>query len=923
MPEPILEPQERQELTRILARLPDFRDERARSILLSQAGLEQFASGMDLSGPPRVVAGDLVDRLETYGELPDRPSYHALGALLDYVQQLPDVPSNDASFITSLSEKYALLAGVSPSEKPRMLQTEGDVACPYRGLKWFEEEHAEFYFGRELLVQQLVAELQERSFVAVVGPSGCGKSSLVRAGLTSALARERAPDKPSWVVRFFRPGKAPLQQLAGVLASLLEPEADRVAHTVQAGMLADHLSVHRQAMVGVATQLREVHPDLSRIVLVADQFEELWTECQEEKVRRCFAETLLAASGEGIRIVVTLRADFYGRALSNRELGEAIIAGLVNVLPMSEDGLSAAVELPALKLGRAFQPGLVERIVDDVAGEPGNLPLLEFALTEMWTRRTADGVLTHSAYEAIGEVEGAVARYADQVYGELGAAEQWEARRAFLQMVRPGEGTEDTRRLAYRAELGEGAWGLVRRLADARLVVTSQDRSTGHETVELVHEALIQRWGQLRDWMDADRDFRVWQERLRAGRRQWEESHRDEDLLLRGAPLAAAQEWLEKRKSDLNEEERAFIGESLASDERKDRIRRRTRNAIIGMAIAIAVLVSALSLILGSVARTRAEDIVTTAEARLATAEAQRDDEIAAGATAEAQRDNKITAGATAEAAFRATVEAIAARATTEAIAAAEVRATATAAAGVKVQPFEPEMVLIPAGEFLMGSDPAKDKDGSEREQPQHLLYLPEYSIGKTPVTNAQYLAFVQSTGHTPPEHWADGEPPRGKENHPVVNVSWYDAMEFCRWLTEVTGKVYTLPSEAEWEKAARGTDGRIYPWGDKWDVTRCNTDEGGIGHTTPVDAYPLGASPYGVLDTAGNVWEWTRSLWKYYPYDAADGREDLDSEGGRVARGGSFNSDRRSARCASRYGTYPDGGNLSLGFRVVVSPIS
>jgi formylglycine-generating enzyme required for sulfatase activity len=180
---------------------------------------------------------------------------------------------------------------------------------------------------------------------------------------------------------------------------------------------------------------------------------------------------------------------------------------------------------------------------------------------------------------------------------------------------------------------------------------------------------------------------------------------------------------------------------------------------------------------------------------------------------------------------------------------------------------FEPEMVLIPAGEFLMGSDPSVDKDARDNEQPQHTLSLPDYYLAKTPVTNAQYAAFVQATTyHRQPGGWEHGKPPKGREDHPVVNVTWHDAVTYCRWLSEVTGRPYRLPSEAEWEKGARGSDGRIYPWGNQWDAKRCNTRESGKRDTTPVGAFPEGASPYGLLDMAGNVWEWTRSVYKSYP---------------------------------------------------------
>jgi formylglycine-generating enzyme required for sulfatase activity len=246
-------------------------------------------------------------------------------------------------------------------------------------------------------------------------------------------------------------------------------------------------------------------------------------------------------------------------------------------------------------------------------------------------------------------------------------------------------------------------------------------------------------------------------------------------------------------------------------------------------------------------------------------------------------------------------------------------------------EPFEPELILIPAGEFLMGSDPQKDEGAYEVEQPQHTVYLPDYYLAKTPVTNAQYAAFVEATDHERPEHWEGGKPLSGKEGHPVGHVTWHDAVAYCNWLAKVTGKAYRLPSEAEWEKGARGTDGRIYPWGDEWDQKRCNSKEGGPGGTTPVGAYPEGASPYGLLDMAGNVWEWTQSLWGTewdkldfkYPYKPDDGREDPEAGNDifHVLRGGAFSSDERGVRCASRSRLDPYFRSSNLGFRVVVAP--
>jgi formylglycine-generating enzyme required for sulfatase activity len=238
-------------------------------------------------------------------------------------------------------------------------------------------------------------------------------------------------------------------------------------------------------------------------------------------------------------------------------------------------------------------------------------------------------------------------------------------------------------------------------------------------------------------------------------------------------------------------------------------------------------------------------------------------------------------------------------------------------------------MILIPAGEFLMGSDPQQDEDAVDNEQPQHLLYLPDYYLAKTPVTHGQYREFVQASGHRAPYSWTNNTPPRSEEDHPVVNVSWFDARDYCQWLSEATGRRYSLPSEAEWEKGARGIDGRIYPWSNEWEASRCNSFEGKRGETKSVHTYPHGASPYGVLNMTGNVWEWTRSLWGEYPYpsDAIERaqREDLQAPNDqvRVLRGGSFDDYRRDVRCAYRYTFSPFERLRFVGFRVVVRPAS
>ena len=238
-------------------------------------------------------------------------------------------------------------------------------------------------------------------------------------------------------------------------------------------------------------------------------------------------------------VLLTLRADFMGQALAHRPFADALQEGSLMLGPMNRTELQAAVEKPAELQGAAFESGLIPRILDDVGEEPGNLPLLEFALSLLW-ERIDQGWLTHDAYDEIGRVDGALARYAEEVYEALSLEHQLAAQRIFIQLVQPGEGTEDTRRVARRSELGEGNWPLVQYLADKRLVVTGRD-AAGQETVEVVHEALIRSWQRLRDWIEEDRAFRVWQEGLRAAMRQWQASDQDAGGLLRGAPLVTAE----------------------------------------------------------------------------------------------------------------------------------------------------------------------------------------------------------------------------------------------------------------------------------------------------------------------------------------------------------------------------------------------
>jgi formylglycine-generating enzyme required for sulfatase activity/serine/threonine protein kinase len=231
---------------------------------------------------------------------------------------------------------------------------------------------------------------------------------------------------------------------------------------------------------------------------------------------------------------------------------------------------------------------------------------------------------------------------------------------------------------------------------------------------------------------------------------------------------------------------------------------------------------------------------------------------------------------------------------------------------------IEMEFVRVPTGEFLMGSDKSQDALAYEDEVPQHEQSISEYWIGRTPVTIAQFLPFVTATRV---ESFAKLISPE-KANHPVTRVTWDECVAYCDWLSKATTLQVELPNEREWEKAARGIDGRIYPWGNEpADATRLNFNSN-MGRTTPVGKYgALGRSPFGCDDMAGNVLEWTHSLFKEYPYSTTDGREDAAIRSGRVLRGGSYFFDARGVRCAFRLTIDPNSRVDSYGFRVIMRP--
>ncbi len=551
--------------------------------------------------------------------------------------------------IDGLPSEFPLLSSLEMVAEPGITAGDPEVRqprevgpSPYRGLAAFRESDAPYFFGREDFTDELYDTVTRKPMTAViVGSSGAGKSSAVAAGLLPRLRSEG-----DWLIPRFRPGSQPFHALATVLLPLLEPDLDETERLISITRLADALLAREISLIHIVDRLLEKSDQGARVLLIADQFEELYTLCPDIEVRQGFLDELLdavhSAAGQPparLVLLLTLRADFMGQALTHRPFADELKEGALLLGPMNREELQAAIEKPAEKQGAAFEAGLVPRILDDVGAEPGNLPLLEFALTLLWDQMD-QGWMTHAAYDEIGRVDGALSRHADEVYLRLQEEEQEQARRVIVQLVQPGEGTEDTRRIAKRADLVGVAWTLVQRLADERLVVTGLDES-GSETVEVVHEALIRSWGQLQEWMDADREFRRWQEGLRAARRAWEESGRDDGALLRGAPLVNAEEWRESRADELSQAEIEYI-EICQLNRTETLARRERRRRLIVGGLAVGLVVALLLTIFAFGQQGEAQDNLAIADANAATADAER-------IRAEQEADGRATQQAVAE----------------------------------------------------------------------------------------------------------------------------------------------------------------------------------------------------------------------------------------------------------------------------------
>jgi WD40 repeat protein/serine/threonine protein kinase len=454
------------------------------------------------------------------------------------------------------------------ASRPAMPSTE--VRNPYKGLRPFQEFDAADFFGREEVVAELVARLSEQGdesrFLAVVGPSGGGKSSLVRAGLVPALRGGAVPGSDRWFLLDMRPGTHPFEELASALLRIaVDPPSDLVERLER-----DDL--------GLVSAAEEVVPPGSVLLLMVDQFEELFTLVDAEDVRARFLRVLLAAATDPasrLRILLTLRADFYDRPLGYVGVAELMKSRAVTVTPLAPEELHRAVVGPAEGVGLHVDPALVTDIVSDVAAQPGALPLLQYALTELFDHREGS-TITLEAYREIGGVSGALSRRAETLYRRLNRSGQDAARQVFLRLVTLGNEGADTRRRVLRSELTslegeiEPRQTVIETFGSRRLLSFDRDPITRGPTVEVAHEALLREWDRLRGWIEAAREDIRTQGRLAVAAREWVDADRDPSFLVTGSRLGSLEAWQQGTSLAMTPQERELLEASLAE---RDRLR--------------------------------------------------------------------------------------------------------------------------------------------------------------------------------------------------------------------------------------------------------------------------------------------------------------------------------------------------------------
>jgi formylglycine-generating enzyme required for sulfatase activity len=764
---------------------------------------------------------------------------------------------------------------------------------PYRGLAAMEEQDSDYFFGRERETVDALSALAAAAdrLPVLLGNSGVGKSSLAQAGVLAALKRQAWPEGvdtvPEWPHAFqesrcwcfltLKPGTEPLKALVESFLDTWQLGATDPERAKQQNGWIELLRDGKAMLRDLCDATERRYKELDRtkppaFLLYVDQGEELYVRAEEHQRRR-FSEVIAQGVADPrLSMLMSMRTDFLGELQKDEPLYK--VHRQINVPPLREAELREVVSRPAELLSARFETaGLVDiitrRTAEDSVKDVGALPLLSYTLDDMWTQmvKRDDGVLRLPAQSF--ELGGVLVDRADAFLAAHPNSRD-ELRRIFtLKLATVREDGEPTRRRAARSEFTDEEWRLVSELADHpnRLLVTVTPEG-GETYAEVAHEAIFRRWDKLREWMAAERELLVWRSGLERDRRRWEGAPvgSKNDALLMGLALVQAQRWLAARFEDLPRVDREFIDVSVKR-ERAAQGRTRRMRALVGvLSFGIVAGLAYAGWSSKTYLRLRIATLVEVLWPKVLTAEAE----------------HALEPGQ-----------------------------------GFKECAYCPEMVVVPAGAFTMGS-PANEKDRRSNENPQHKVTIAKpFAVSKFEVTFDEWDACVILGGcvyQASDQGW-------GRGTRPVISISWDDAQPYVGWLSRRTGRLYRLLSEAEWEYAARAGSDKAYSWGDEVGEGNANCNgcdrQWGGRQTAPVGSFDPNA--FGLHDMHGNVSEWVQDCYQgNYNGAPVDGSAWTTGNcNDRVLRGGSWGLVPLNLRSAFRDGSSTDNRFLDFGFRV------
>ena len=534
---------------------------------------------------------------------------------------------------------------------------------PYKGLRAFQSVDSEDFFGRDELIQELLEHLstegKNKDFLAVVGPSGSGKSSVVKAGMIPRIDAGVLDEEVDWFTAEMVPGTHPMEELEVALLAVATHE------------IPDLFEILTRDERGLVRAVKRIIPENSEFVLLIDQFEETFTLIEDNDERIHFLHSILNAVEDErsrVKIIVTLRADFYDRPLLYADFGNLVRKNTELVLPFTRKELEAAIIGPADRVKITLEAGLVNAIISDVFERPGALPLLQYALTELFERREGRAMKL-AAYQDIGGTTGALARRAEELYQDFSDEEKDAARQMFLRLVTLGEGTDDTRRRVFQSELlslnraSDAMPKVIEQFGKYRLLTFDHDPQTRSSTIEVAHEAIIRRWERVRGWLDENRESLRLHRRLTSATEEWNQGRRDAGFLARGVRLEQFESLAESGSIDLNETEKIFIQMSVEARTERDRIelerqqreeeleaRARQRLQLLASVMAIAAIIGVGLAAFAIIQQQRAEEQKIIAEENAQTAIAAEGevrtalDELATSEAIQIERANEARA---------------------------------------------------------------------------------------------------------------------------------------------------------------------------------------------------------------------------------------------------------------------------------------